>query len=493
MPSVVEEPRPLQRKMLHKPCLSRTTITAFVMLVTMAVLCQGANGQVLIIPENQTVVVDEEAVFFCQVLGEKGKIWFNRKSISDNPITWPADVHPRFDPLPAEQDSLRITNITLTVNALVQHNNSEVICTDELLGIAGGSYAYLTIQGGPGEPEVGYEVDRDEKEIVLSWPHPFTWEDYPITGYDIVCSETESENIVDNVTLNDTDILNEPVVNHTVDLPPYIPDCYTLQCNVTASNALDQSNISITDIYFPKMQASPVPAIELAKTLSQGDGKQEIIVCVKLPVLCVFQRVRYSVVISHGGDPVLELTRQFNYSSGYTSECIEEKVSGELEEGTEYSVQVFVDAGDSGNTSSPILTFKHRAISGKAVLEPQNGFEGSGDDSDDTAKTGLVVDIAMGTVMIIIIVILIIFAFIIIGMWRATKGNRSMVRSSRPAGATNKVFDHEALPLDREDGKTTAVEEPYYHTLDGSEQKARRPPSEPLYTTPFSDVNNKKK
>ncbi|CAI8046176.1 hypothetical protein GBAR_LOCUS25521 [Geodia barretti] len=100
----------------------------------------------------------------------------------------------------------------------------------------------------------------------------------------------------------------------------------------------------------------------------------------------------------------------------------------------------------------------------------------------------------MGTVMIIIIVILIIFAFIIIGMWRATKGNhRIMVRSSRPAGATNKVFDHEALPLDREDGKTTAVEEPYYHTLDGSEQKARRPPTEPLYTTPFSDVNNKKK
>ena len=64
-----------------------------------------------------------------------------------------------------------------------------------------------------------------------------------------------------------------------------------------------------------------------------------------------------------------------------------------------------------------------------------------------------------------------------------------MVRSSRPAGATNKVFDHEAFPLDREDGKTAAVEEPYYHTL---EQKARRPPSEPLYTTPFSDVNKKK-
>ena len=68
--------------------------------------------------------------------------------------------------------------------------------------------------------------------------------------------------------------------------------------------------------------------------------------------------MRYSVVISHGGDPVLELSREFNYSSGYTSECIEEKVSGELEEGTEYSLLVFVDDGDSGNSSSSnIQTF----------------------------------------------------------------------------------------------------------------------------------------
>ena len=91
--------------------------------------------------------MDGEAVFFCQVLGEKGQIWLNRKSITDNPKTWPADVPPRFLPLPAEPDSLLITNITLTVTASVQRNNSEVICTDQLLGMARGSYAYLTIQG----------------------------------------------------------------------------------------------------------------------------------------------------------------------------------------------------------------------------------------------------------------------------------------------------------------------------------------------------------
>ena len=74
-------------------------------------------------------------------------------------------------------------------------------------------------------------------------------------------------------------------------------------------------------------------------------------------MLCVFQTVRYRVVISHGGDPVLQLSRQFSYSSGYTSECIEEKVRGELEEGTEYSVQVFLNIEDTGISSSSIETF----------------------------------------------------------------------------------------------------------------------------------------
>ena len=70
----------------------------------------------------------------------------------------------------------------------------------------------------------------------------------------------------------------------------------------------------------------------------------------QLPVLCVFQTVRYRVVISHGRDPVLQLSRQFSYSSGYTSECI-------VEEGTDYSVQVFLDDEDTGNFSSSIEIF----------------------------------------------------------------------------------------------------------------------------------------
>ena len=63
------------------------------------------------------------------------------------------------------------------------------------------------------------------------------------------------------------------------------------------------------------------------------------------------------MVISNGGDPVLEISRQVSYNSGYTSQCIEEKVTDTLQEGTEYTVQVFVDAGEIGNLSSSTNTF----------------------------------------------------------------------------------------------------------------------------------------
>ena len=77
----------------------------------------------------------------------------------------------------------------------------------------------------------------------------------------------------------------------------------------------------------------------------------------QLPILCEFQSVRYKVVISSGGDPVLQFTRVFSYSSGYTSQCIEEKVTETLKEGTEYEVQVFLYAGESGNSTSDTHTF----------------------------------------------------------------------------------------------------------------------------------------
>ncbi|CAI8028469.1 hypothetical protein GBAR_LOCUS16234, partial [Geodia barretti] len=129
----------------------------------------------------------------------------------------------------------------------------------------------------------------------------------------------------------------------------------------------------------------------------------------QLPVLCVFQRVRYSVVISHGGDPVLELSREFNYSSGYTSECIEEKVSGELEEGTEYSLLVFVDDGDSGNSSSSnIQTFTFcRGNNG--------GSDGDHRKSDESCLLGITAGIAVVLSLLVVLPVGVVLGCC--GMW----------------------------------------------------------------------------
>ena len=103
--------------------------------------------EILIKPESQTVLLGNQAVFFCQVKGDGGEIRLNGNTISTNPITWSPGVSVTSIYLPVEQDEPGIINITLRIITSVERNNSEVICTDHLLGIAGGAYAYLTIQG----------------------------------------------------------------------------------------------------------------------------------------------------------------------------------------------------------------------------------------------------------------------------------------------------------------------------------------------------------
>ena len=55
-----------------------------------------------------------------------------------------------------------------------------------------------------------YGVSEDQREILLSWPRPFTWRDYPITGYLIECRDSQSELLHSHI--NGTEIVNAPVV-----------------------------------------------------------------------------------------------------------------------------------------------------------------------------------------------------------------------------------------------------------------------------------------
>ena len=105
---------------------------------------------------------------------------------------------------------------------------------------------YCLVVGAPAKPEVSSEAF--EKGILLSWPRPFTWEDYNITEYRTVCRD--DTNIVYDTSINNAE--NNVLINQTIELAQDIPDCYRVECNVTASNALDESSPCATIILFPR-------------------------------------------------------------------------------------------------------------------------------------------------------------------------------------------------------------------------------------------------
>ena len=101
--------------------------------------------------------------------------------------------------------------------------------------------AIIILLGGPSEPEVKYEILLKQREVLLSWPRPFTWKNYPISGYHIKCTDKDILYVAENRTF----------ARKTIPLPRDIPDCHTLQCNVTAFNSLAESTPSVTDIPIP--------------------------------------------------------------------------------------------------------------------------------------------------------------------------------------------------------------------------------------------------
>ena len=85
-------------------------------------------------------------------------------------------------------------------------------------------------------------------DILLSWPRPFTWEEYDITHYHTVCWDDNFLKTFDNY-INNTE--NRAVIIQAVEVGRDVPDCYTLKCSVTASNELDESVPSLSAISFP--------------------------------------------------------------------------------------------------------------------------------------------------------------------------------------------------------------------------------------------------
>ena len=210
---------------------------------------------------DQTVVLGEEAHFFCQVLGKKTDL---RVRINGRLLSLPF-INPHDLIITVEESSQVIggrsfNNISITIVGTKERNQSRIECYDvTMIRNEVFSTATLTVRGrethsipfsflkyfsgGPAEPEVKYEISQDQREILLSWSRPFTWSDYPITGYLIECRD--SEKTVHSSAVNDTETVSGAVVSQTVELPSHTPDCYSLNCSVAAYNDLDHSSLTL--------------------------------------------------------------------------------------------------------------------------------------------------------------------------------------------------------------------------------------------------------
>ena len=98
--------------------------------------------EVLIPLENTTAILGEKGHFFCQIQADIEHIRFNGVKYAP-PRNAPKDVTVTPTRLPAEQNDLRIINVTITIEASIERNNTLVEC----IAKNDRSNATLTVQG----------------------------------------------------------------------------------------------------------------------------------------------------------------------------------------------------------------------------------------------------------------------------------------------------------------------------------------------------------
>ena len=107
----------------------------------------------------------------------------------------------------------------------------------------------LSISGAPAIPKVDHNL-LSLTELHLSWSPPFTWEDYAILDYHILCVNYTNGQVLVDETVNST------TLSYDYTLPEGAPDCSQITCNVTASNSLGESGGSNLTIQFPAGEPS---------------------------------------------------------------------------------------------------------------------------------------------------------------------------------------------------------------------------------------------
>ena len=98
--------------------------------------------EVLIHLKNTTAILGGKGHFFCQVQAEVHKVRFDGELYSI-PNNAPKDITVDAESLRAQQNALRIINVTITIEASIERNNTLVECQTK----DDGSRATLIVHG----------------------------------------------------------------------------------------------------------------------------------------------------------------------------------------------------------------------------------------------------------------------------------------------------------------------------------------------------------
>ena len=120
------------------------TLVVIISIPILSTLLSSMTIEVLIPLQNETVILGREGHFFCQLRGTAEQLRFNGLIYGRHYMPDDISVNTTYH-IKGKMDELNVFNITITIMASKERNNTIVECYD--LTKRNGSKAHLIVQG----------------------------------------------------------------------------------------------------------------------------------------------------------------------------------------------------------------------------------------------------------------------------------------------------------------------------------------------------------
>jgi hypothetical protein len=212
--------------------------------------------------------------------------------------------------------------------------------------------------GTPSTPVAALvNIDMEAKYFSAVWDVPFSHKNYSISHYNVtVWNKNQSVGYVESFPVSPETGPPLPTsgpVTVTLPFPPRTTSCDILNISVTAVNDIGPSRPTYFRVLVPKLPDSDVNLT--TKVLFQSDGSPVVVIEMKFPEFCWFERVNYSVLLKERGGEGRQLVL-IEGAVNNPQEPVVETISAGLVSNANYSVVVSAQT-DLWNSSTTPHTF----------------------------------------------------------------------------------------------------------------------------------------